>query len=234
MSAKCAAPAPPRAAPQAHRPRRSAQAKGRRQCPRQGDRACASQRRGCQRCQGRGELPAAAAVCVWQRAERGRGQRAHLVAREGRRQPQAAARLHEVASCPLPAQRPRAPRAQHPRLARSPEMGVIRPRALLPFPPEIVGTYSCHGVEPGMRVGETSAKINQDRGCVCFPFGPEKEKDQPVMALLCVFDGHGDRLPPTARVGHHCSHPAPLPSARVLNSTPRRQAPAATRSRTTP
>lgn len=71
----------------------------------------------------------------------------------------------------------------------SPEMGVIKPKALLPFALETVGTYSCHGVEPGMRQGETSAKINQDRGCVCYPFGPEG--CQKTMALFCVFDGHG-------------------------------------------
>ncbi len=69
-------------------------------------------------------------------------------------------------------------------------MGVIKPRALLPFAPEVVGTYSCHGVEPGIRAGETSAKINQDRGCVCYPFGPDTEGGD-VMALFCVFDGHG-------------------------------------------
>ena len=40
-----------------------------------------------------------------------------------------------------------------------------------------------------MRQGETSAKINQDRGCVCSPFGPEKGTK--TMALFCVFDGHG-------------------------------------------
>merc|ERR1719201_2193011 len=70
----------------------------------------------------------------------------------------------------------------------SPEMGVVKPRSLLPFPPEIVGTYSCHGVEPGMMAGQTSAKINQDRGCVCHPFGPDEKYKQ---CLFCVFDGHG-------------------------------------------
>ena len=73
----------------------------------------------------------------------------------------------------------------------SPEMGVIKPKALLPFTVESVGTYSCHGVEPGIRQGETSAKINQDRGCVCFPFGSETATK--TMALMCVFDGHGAR-----------------------------------------
>mmetsp|Transcript_27741 Transcript_27741/g.89660 ORF Transcript_27741/g.89660 Transcript_27741/m.89660 type:complete len:326 (+) Transcript_27741:437-1414(+) len=70
----------------------------------------------------------------------------------------------------------------------SPEMGV-KPAAP-PFPFEIVGTYSCHGVEPGIRQGETSAKINQDRGCICYPFGPSAEGDA-TQALFCVFDGHG-------------------------------------------
>ena len=68
-------------------------------------------------------------------------------------------------------------------------MGVIKPKALLPFAVEAVGTYSCHGVEPGIRQGETSAKINQDRGCVCFPFGSDSATKP--MALFCVFDGHG-------------------------------------------
>ena len=67
-------------------------------------------------------------------------------------------------------------------------MGVIKPKALLPFAVEAVGTYSCHGVEPGIRQGETSAKINQDRGCVCFPFGSDSATKP--MALFCVFDGH--------------------------------------------
>jgi protein phosphatase 2C family protein 2/3 len=67
-------------------------------------------------------------------------------------------------------------------------MGVVKPKATLPFPLEYVGTYSCHGVEPGMRAGETSAKINQDRGCVCYPFGQTEAYKQ---ALFCVYDGHG-------------------------------------------
>jgi len=74
-------------------------------------------------------------------------------------------------------------------MSMSPEMGVIKPKALLPFAVEAVGTYSCHGVEPGIRQGETSAKINQDRGCVCFPFGSDSATK--LMALFCVFDGHG-------------------------------------------
>ena len=74
------------------------------------------------------------------------------------------------------------------RMSMSPEMGVVKPKASLPFPLEYVGTYSCHGVEPGLRAGETSAKINQDRGCVCYPFGETPEYNQ---ALFCVYDGHG-------------------------------------------
>jgi len=72
------------------------------------------------------------------------------------------------------------------RMSMSPEMGVTRPREQLPFPPETIGTYSCHGVEPGNRVGETMAKINQDRGCIIYPYGPNDD-----MALFCVYDGHG-------------------------------------------
>ncbi|KAG8465260.1 hypothetical protein KFE25_002567 [Diacronema lutheri] len=72
------------------------------------------------------------------------------------------------------------------RMSMSPEMGVVRKKSDLPFPLEIVGTYSCHGVEPGMRHGETSAKINQDRGAVCYPFADSDE-----IAMFSVFDGHG-------------------------------------------
>jgi len=85
------------------------------------------------------------------------------------------------AGSPAPGQRQR-------RMSMSPEMGVVKPKATLPFNLEYVGTYSCHGVEPGMRAGETSAKINQDRGCVCFPFG---ESPKYTQALFCVYDGHG-------------------------------------------
>jgi len=66
----------------------------------------------------------------------------------------------------------------------SPEMG--QKAAEVCFPLEILGTYSCHGVEPGSRNGQTNAKINQDRGCVVYPFGPEND-----YALFCVYDGHG-------------------------------------------
>lgn len=37
-----------------------------------------------------------------------------------------------------------------------------------------------------MRHGETSAKINQDRGAVCYPFADSDE-----IAMFSVFDGHG-------------------------------------------
>ena len=70
-------------------------------------------------------------------------------------------------------------------------MGVVKPKATLPFPVEQVGTYSCHGVEPGMRAGETSAKINQDRGCVVYPFGMDGQPETFQQALFCVYDGHG-------------------------------------------
>jgi protein phosphatase PTC2/3 len=79
----------------------------------------------------------------------------------------------------------------------------------LPFSRHIVGIYSCHGVEPvydsdygddaessdedddwpfdkGVSPNLTSAKINQDRGGVCFPFMLEK-----TTALFAVYDGHG-------------------------------------------
>ena len=81
----------------------------------------------------------------------------------------------------------------------------------LPFPRNIVGIYSCHGVEPvydsdyeagdsessgedndcirfdnGVSPHLTLAKINQDRGGVCFPFMTQQKT-----ALFAVYDGHG-------------------------------------------
>ncbi|KAL1503995.1 hypothetical protein AB1Y20_010410 [Prymnesium parvum] len=70
------------------------------------------------------------------------------------------------------------------RMSMSPEMDQTPQQDTLPFPLKTVGTYSCHGVEPGSRQGQTNAKINQDRGCVVYPFAKN-------YALFCVFDGHG-------------------------------------------
>jgi len=70
------------------------------------------------------------------------------------------------------------------RLSVSPEMGakIKEPD----FTPQQVGTFSCHGVEPGHRQGETSAKINQDRGCFSCPYA-----ECATQGLFCVYDGHG-------------------------------------------
>ena len=64
----------------------------------------------------------------------------------------------------------------------------------LPFPRHIVGTYSCHGIEPVFDDGDSNcnlpsciAKINQDRGGVAFPFANNSR-----MALFAAYDGHGD------------------------------------------
>jgi len=84
----------------------------------------------------------------------------------------------------------------------------------LPFPRDVVGTYSCHGVEPiyhdddddddddeaepddnrivvheqqGDKITTTmAAKINQDRGGVAYPYGNDNRT-----ALFAVYDGHG-------------------------------------------
>ena len=71
-------------------------------------------------------------------------------------------------------------------LYSAPEIGSA-PVAEPPFPPHIVGTYSCHGVEPSRDGSKVCDKINQDRGGVIFPFA-----GHPRQALFCVFDGHGE------------------------------------------
>ena len=58
-----------------------------------------------------------------------------------------------------------------------------------PFFPKLgaLGTFSSHGIEPGEGEGSGAiAKINQDCGCVCYPFAQD-----PELALLVVMDGHG-------------------------------------------
>ena len=63
---------------------------------------------------------------------------------------------------------------------------VIEQQSTAPFELEHIGTATLHGVMPGPK--GTKAKINQDRGVICWPFcGSYNE------ALLCVFDGHGSR-----------------------------------------
>ena len=70
----------------------------------------------------------------------------------------------------------------------------------LPFPRHIVGTYSCHGIEPvfdyegddgddqhHFKLPACAAKINQDRGGVAFPYANNSR-----MAIFAVYDGHGE------------------------------------------
>jgi len=53
------------------------------------------------------------------------------------------------------------------------------------FDKSLIGTATKHGISPGPR-GVGAAKINQDRGAVCFPYNGSHNQ-----ALLCIFDGHG-------------------------------------------
>ena len=64
----------------------------------------------------------------------------------------------------------------------------------LPFPRHIVGTYSCHGIEPVYDESDHSpdsapfiAKTNQDRGGIAFPYANNSK-----MAIFAAYDGHGD------------------------------------------
>lgn len=83
----------------------------------------------------------------------------------------------------------------------STEIGVQTSKA--PFGDDVLGTFSCHGIEPApdvpMEEGEDEEeddddmpvgvdKTNQDRGCVVYPFNTN-HKD----ALFMVLDGHGEQ-----------------------------------------
>jgi serine/threonine protein phosphatase PrpC len=87
------------------------------------------------------------------------------------------------------------------------------PDYILPFPRHVVGTFSCHGMEPvydsdydnsdnddnnesdenennnnNYKANNTSiAKINQDRGGIIYPYANSHN-----MALFAVYDGHGE------------------------------------------
>ncbi|KAL9183970.1 hypothetical protein ACHAXT_002056 [Thalassiosira profunda] len=82
------------------------------------------------------------------------------------------------------------------------------PDHLLPFPRDVVGTYSCHGMEPvyesdyshsdeeeetppgSLGLGgkkSSTAKINQDRGGIAYPYAGDA-----TQALFAVYDGHGE------------------------------------------
>jgi hypothetical protein len=72
----------------------------------------------------------------------------------------------------------------------SAEIGVKQIK-IPPFPPDILGTYSCHGIEPATNAAGdediVNDKTNQDRGCVVNPF-----RGSPSETLLMVLDGHGE------------------------------------------
>jgi hypothetical protein len=56
------------------------------------------------------------------------------------------------------------------------------------FSTKQIGTLTRHGIAPtrGASGVTSKAKINQDRGLVCWPFNGSYDQ-----ALLCIFDGHG-------------------------------------------
>uniref|UniRef100_A0A7S2H776 PPM-type phosphatase domain-containing protein n=1 Tax=Haptolina brevifila TaxID=156173 RepID=A0A7S2H776_9EUKA len=77
------------------------------------------------------------------------------------------------------------------RLSLSPEMG--QKGMDVTIPPDVCGTFSCHGVEPGQRQGESHGKINQDRGSTSFPLDIPYRSIKCTEALFSVYDGHGSK-----------------------------------------
>jgi len=58
-----------------------------------------------------------------------------------------------------------------------------------PFPESMLGTYSCHGIEPSYYEDDgVIQKINQDRACVVYPYNSSTRE-----ALFMVLDGHGEQ-----------------------------------------
>lgn len=86
---------------------------------------------------------------------------------------------------PQPAEKPFKSRTV---IFSSSEIGVLQEKQP-PFPPEVLGTYSCHGIEPAEDEEDgIHEKINQDRGCIAYPYNHRKDE-----ALLMVLDGHGEQ-----------------------------------------
>ena len=84
----------------------------------------------------------------------------------------------------------------------SSEIGV-RQEKVPPFADDILGTFSCHGIEPGQEAEYNDEdeededdsygpppndKINQDRGCVVYPFVKQANE-----GVFLVLDGHGEQ-----------------------------------------
>eukprot|EP00904_Undaria_pinnatifida_P013855 jgi/Undpi1/95/HiC_scaffold_1.g00095.m1 len=130
------------------------------------------------------------------RRRRGEGQAAHQATRQApageqadRLSPSRKRRLSVTAGQVAPkVAAPDTARHSSVVMYRSEEIGTAPDVLPLPFPDAKVGTYSCHGVEPSYSEDDgVTAKINQDRGCVVYPF-----KNDPKHALFSVFDGHGE------------------------------------------
>mgnify|MGYP006090641375 CR=1 FL=1 len=64
-----------------------------------------------------------------------------------------------------------------------------------------IGTCTRHGIAPLPGRRGAKAKINQDRGLVCWPFNGST-----AQALFCVFDGHGRR---GEKVSEYCMRTLP-------------------------
>lgn len=79
-------------------------------------------------------------------------------------------------------------RANRTTIYASSEIGVKQER-VPPFPSKIMGTFSCHGFEPDDDTEDgIKQKINQDRGCIVYPFCASQQE-----ALFLVLDGHGSQ-----------------------------------------
>lgn len=74
------------------------------------------------------------------------------------------------------------------------EMGEDEENRMCIFDETMVGSYSCHGLEPGRDGNGSVAKINQDCACMGHPFAGLKGT-----AIFCVYDGHGKQ-------GHEVNH----------------------------
>ena len=97
-------------------------------------------------------------------------------------------------------------------------------RGSAPFDRSRIGVHTKHGLRPGPR-GQSAAKINQDRGVVCWPYNNSFNQ-----ALLCIFDGHGRN---GEKVSEYCTTTVPEVTAAPHAALPNPERPGSRRRITT-
>ena len=113
--------------------------------------------------------------------EEGEGEGADGATKEGAEGAAGSEAAADALASAVDSSTPAAAAAAPGKMHRSVEMGQESVDDVLPLPPDVCGTFSCHGMD------DNQGKINQDCACVAYPCNGDEEA-----ALFVVLDGHGD------------------------------------------